>query len=173
LQWKILFLTKKEMKLIQLRKDKFVKVDDEDFEWINKLKWYASPSTGSLFYAKRFDSNKGERIAIFMHREILGKYQEINSSHIVDHINRDGLDNRKVNLRVCNRSQNSANTKLNKRNTSGFRGVTWDKEKKRWRATLMNNGKNFRLGRFKLKEMAALKCEGKLIEIYGEFVNLN
>lgn len=72
----------------------------------------------------------------------------------IDHKNGNRLDNRKINLRKCKRSQNSKNLKRNKRNTSGTTGVGWDKKSNKWRARINCNGKEYNLGNFTNKEDA-------------------
>jgi hypothetical protein len=64
----------------------------------------------------------------------------------VDHINMDGLDNRRANLRICTHQENNLNKKISRNNTSGYKGVSWDKWHKKWRSYISVNGKMIRLG---------------------------
>lgn len=133
------------MLYINLTKGKRAIVDEEDYEWVSKHKWtYAN--TG---YVKR-NTNKDKRTYL-LHREIL----KAKKGQIVDHINRNKLDNRRSNLRIASRSQNAFNSILNKRNTSGYRGVCWDKRHNFWVADLQGK----RIGYFKTKIEAALAYE--------------
>ena len=87
----------------------------------------------------------------------------------VDHINRDRLDNRIKNLRLATPSQNIINASLNKNNTSGFKGVHWNKREKRWLARIKVNGESKHLGSFINKEDAIqARSEGE-IKYFGEF----
>ena len=100
-------------KRILLTKNKVAIVDDEDYEWLNQWKW------------KYHKDNYGYRTvkynkSIFMHR-IINKTPD---GLFTDHINREGLDNRKCNLRTVTRNQNIFNSKPRKNNTSGYKGVT-------------------------------------------------
>jgi hypothetical protein len=67
---------------------------------------------------------------------------------IVDHINGNTLDNRKINLRICTAGENNCNQRKRSDNTSGYRGVSYNKEKKRWVAYISKNGKRYSLGYF-------------------------
>ena len=73
----------------------------------------------------------------------------------IDHINRKRSDNRKYNLRLATRAQNAQNATMSRRNTSGFRGVSWDKRNRTWVATIRANGKNIRLGRYPSPDQAS------------------
>ena len=72
----------------------------------------------------------------------------------IDHINGDATDNRAANLRLASHKQNMENMKLSARNSSGYRGVSWDSSRSRWVATISHNGKQKNLGRFETKEKA-------------------
>ena len=90
-----------------------------------------------------------------------------------DHINGDGLDNRKQNLRICTHAENLRNRRLGKNNTSGYKGVSWHKLHKLWYAHISHNKKLMSLGYFKDKEEAAKAYDRKAIELFGEFAKLN
>ncbi len=89
----------------------------------------------------------------------------------VDHINHNGLDNRKENLRLATPAQNQANQKLSKANTSGFKGVSFDKKKKKWAAYIGKQSRN--LGRFLDIRDAARAYNDAAKLAYGEFAKLN
>lgn len=92
---------------------------------------------------------------------------------MVDHINGNGLDNRKENLRVVTNSQNLMNRGKNKNNTSGYKGVLWDKVRNKWIALIGFNNKNIYLGRFFTKNEAAFAYNAKAEELFGEFAQIN
>ena len=110
------------MKLIKLTKGQFAKVDDEDFEFLSKHKWCADfAPRRNIYYAltwiKRPNSIKTTTLR--MHRMIMNPPKGM----VVDHINGDTLDNRKSNLRICTVQQNVFNSKIQKRNKTGMKGV--------------------------------------------------
>ena len=127
------------MKKIKLTKGKFALVDNEDFEYLNQWKWHLCRD-----YAIRRQYFKGDKIyarkvkIIWMHRLIINTPPGMET----DHINGNGLDNQKNNLRIVTKSQNQHNRKLSKQNTSGFTGVFWMKESKKWMARTYINGEN-------------------------------
>jgi len=91
-----------------------------------------------------------------------------------DHINGDTLDNRRLNLQICTNQQNTTKRKkINKNNTSGFRGVTWHSKNKKWIAQIVFNNKYQNIGSYKKKEDAALAYNIKAKEIFGKFAILN
>ena len=158
------------MKKIALTQGKFAIVDDEDFEWLNQWKWYL----GSDGYAartivfKRIDGKQPKK-NIYMHRLLI----KISKGFETDHINRNKLDNRKVNLRRVNRSQNSINISLRSNNVSGFKGVHWNKQRNKWRVKLNVNKKEIYLGLYVTQEEAALAYNQAAQKYFGEFAFLN
>jgi len=89
----------------------------------------------------------------------------------IDHINGNRADNRICNLRLANQSQNIANSKLSKANTSGCKGVTWRKDTQKWSAGLMLNYKHIALGSFKTKEEAAEAYKKGAMQHFGEYAH--
>jgi len=90
---------------------------------------------------------------------------------IVDHINQNKLDNRRGNLRICGKSENAANSRLRRDNTSGYRGIFF--ERRRWRAGIHFKGHFVVIGRYDTREEAALAYNIAAIGVYGEFASLN
>lgn len=89
----------------------------------------------------------------------------------VDHINRNKLDNRWVNLRLASQSQNMANVVVRPNNTSGFPGVTWDKDRQKWRAQIRVAGKKTNLGRFADFDDAKAAVSAAARDQWGEFAS--
>lgn len=143
------------MKVISLSKNKDCLVDDDWFEELNKHKW-----TYMKGYAIRYIGGRKNKKCIYMHRLIANTPDEM----ITDHIDRNTLNNQSVNLRVVDKSQNMANSKISTRNTSGVKGVCFTtntgyyKDKKYkyqiWSAQITINGKKKSLGKFKNMEDA-------------------
>lgn len=157
------------MKEIQLTNGGVALVDDEDFEMINKYKWFAHKE-GNTFYAWRH-IKKGMRQygMVKMHRQILNPMDH----EQVDHVNGNGLDNRRANIRVCSNSQNMMNQKIRSDNSSGFKGVSYHAQNKRWRATINLNGKQISAGCYATPKEAAIAYNRKAIELFGEFARPN
>jgi hypothetical protein len=152
------------MKTIKLTLGKVAIVDNDDFDKLNQWKWNCVNG-----YAARLVSRKlGKRVMIYMHREILGTPDGMEC----DHINSNRLDNRKQNLRICNRSQNQANRSKSSNNTSGYKGVNWHKVNQKWRAKIKINGRSKYLGCFTDIEDAAKAYEKAAIEYFGEFARV-
>jgi hypothetical protein len=146
------------MKLIPLTKGKFAKVDDEDFEYLNKFKWNFHDG-----YARGW-INKSE---VLMHRVILNN----TTDEYTDHINGNRSDNRRSNLRFATNSQNQANMKLPKDNTSGCKGVCYAKYDKKWKSRIMVKGKRILLGYFLDKNEAVQAYKNAAIKYFGEYAN--
>jgi len=99
------------MKEIKLTQGKFAIVDDADYNWLNQWKWYAKIcSNGKRIYVARFQRINGKPTTIYMHRIITNCPEDKE----VDHINGDSLDNRRKNLRIVTRSENSNNRRYNR-----------------------------------------------------------
>lgn len=157
-----------DYRLIPLTQGQFAKVDAADYEWIMQWKWHAIwAETTKSFYARRTDRGGGKRIAVHMHRLILGLVRGDESQS--DHANRDTLDNRRLNLRLASKSENMINRKIPTHNTSGFKGVSFRKSRGTWVAIVTVGGKNKCVGSRKTPEEAySLYCEA-IVELYGEF----
>lgn len=128
------------MKKIPLTQGKSALVSDEDYEYLNQWKWCAQ-KIGRTFYAVRGSRNSHR----YMHRVIADK---LGFKSQVDHINRDGLDNRRSNLRDTTQKQNLENTRVWGHNTSGYKGVCWYKPYSKWRARITHYGRTIHLGYF-------------------------
>jgi hypothetical protein len=155
------------MKRIPLTHGKFALVDDADFDWLNQWKWRIKDRNRNVLYAVRNLSRTMGEKEIFMHRTINETPDEL----FTDHINGDGLDNQRKNLRCCSKSQNGANRGGPKNNTSGFKGVVLIKGK--WVALIHRNKKVFYLGVFATPEEAAKAYDEGAKKLHGEFARLN
>lgn len=103
-----------------------------------------------------------------MHREVL----KAPKGKEVDHKNRNKLDNRKENLRLCSRAENAINTPQ-KKGSSRYRGVKWDHTRNKWYVSLKFNGTSYFVGRFKDEDEAALAYNKEAVKLHGEFARLN
>jgi len=154
---------------IPLTQGKYAIVDPEDFERLNKHKWYAARDTRT-FYAHRKKRVGKKYVSIGMHREILNPPGHL----MVDHINHNGLDNRKANLRLATCAQNSYNRRqVRKNKSSKYIGVSWKQWTKKWAVIICYKRKNKIVGYFK-DEIQAAKAYDKAAKMYhGEFATLN
>jgi hypothetical protein len=157
------------MKKIKLTQGKYALVDDADFDALIGFKWCAYRS-GKTFYAKRNERlPNGKLKDVDMHRILMGSPVGM----LVDHIDGDGLNNQRANLRVCTHAQNLRNRALPKNNKSGYRGVCWDKRINKWKASISCEGKNYNLGHFTAVEDAGIAYNKAAAELFGEFAFLN
>jgi hypothetical protein len=151
-------------RLIPLTRGQFAIVDAEDYPRLSKYIWFAEGRPGS-FYAVRKENGK----SIKMHREILNAPDHL----VVDHIDHNGLNNRKSNLRLCTFAENCRNLRNSRHKTSKYKGVCWNKKLKKWAAAISCNNKTYHLGYFQ-DEIEAAKAYDKAARIYhGEFAALN
>lgn len=146
-------------------------VDDEDAYLLEAYKWVIQTGYKTFYLCRKLpDSPEGKHKTSLLHHEIVGKPAK--GCHI-DHINLNGLDNRRCNLRHATHSQNLANLGIDKNNTSGFKGVHFCKQTGKWRAVVHFDNKAKRLGRFENKEDAARAYDAAALEIFGEFARTN
>jgi hypothetical protein len=151
-----------EVKYIPLGHHQFAIVDAADYEWLKEYKWRFLGGDGVLGYAYRCEHGK----RIFMHREIM----RTPPGQVADHKDHNPLDNRRCNLRNCNRQQNSCNCRR-ARNQSGFVGV--QPYGKRWLAKIRSGGKTVYSEVFDDKVEAAKARDRQAYELFGPFAYLN
>ena len=162
------------MKKIKLTQEKFAIIDDEDFERINKRKWFAHNQKrrrGKSFWraCRMAGTSRKNRWVVPMHREILNYFGD----KVIDHINGDELDNRKNNLRICTIQENvSHRIGLSKNNTSGYRGIYKMKGQriKKWTFSITQCGKKYNGKYFKTAQEASSAWKIKAKEIFKKFL---
>lgn len=154
------------MKEIPLTKGAVAIVDDEDYEELSQYKWQLH-NKGYAFQTER--DREGVQKAIMMHRSILGL--EHGDPRQGDHRDGSRLNNRRLNLRIATRLQNSANRRLNSTSTSGFKGVCFDKRAGKWKAAISVNRKKIYLGLYQNTSDAHVAYKTAAVKYFGEFSN--
>lgn len=151
------------MKQIQLTQNLFALINDEDFEDITQFKWYATSVGSRTYYASRgvWLGNKEQSVE-YMHHRIL----PLLPGFEIDHIDGNGLNNQRHNLRLVTKRQNAQN-KHHIKKTSVYPGVLWHKYKKRWRAQIRIEGKTKYLGHYK-EEIDAFNAYCDALKKIGE-----
>lgn len=152
------------MKQIPLTQGMYALVNDADYDALKVFKWRAQAGRNT-YYAVREERGK----TTGMHRQILEAAPGIE----VDHIDRNGLNNTRENLRLATRLQNSVNRKQGRNNTSGFRGVYWNKASGKWMSRIGIKGRTVSLGVYTDLIEAARAYDAKALELFGEFAVLN
>jgi len=156
------------MKKIPLTRGCFATVDDKDYAALAKYKWQVLNGRAGNKYAIRTPSN--QKAGELMHRSIIKPPE----GYETDHINGNGLDNRRENLRMVTRSQNNQNRrKSHKKCSSKYKGVSLDKRCGRWGAYINSRKQRQRLGYHDTEELAAKAYDIKAAELFGEFALLN
>lgn len=160
------------MKTIQVRgKNKILlaQVDDEDFESCAMYNWIAKVNKKNI-YAISFDPFIKTTTSLSMHRIIL----DVKDPRVlVHHIDGNGLNNQKSNLRLCTPSQNCHNSKLRHDSSTGFKGVCFQKTSKKFISHIKINHKKIHIGLFNTAIEAARARDLKAKELHGEFARLN
>ena len=151
-------------RLIPLTQGRFAIVDAADYERLAKYKWCAYRNNNSFYACRGFHFKK-----VCMHRQIL----HAPSGMLVDHIDRNGLNNRKSNLRVCTAAQNCCNRGPNRNGSSKYKGVYWHKRNKKWLVGISAPQKRLFLGSFVDQLEAAIAYDRKAEVLFGEFAYLN
>lgn len=165
------------MKEIKLSQGKTALVDDADYGALSSFKWFAIMigKTCKTWYAVRNKPPKDGLGIIYMHREILNP----DGKTLVDHIDRNGLNNQRNNLRIATRSENNANRVARQNGSSKYLGVFLFESKhknktyKYWRASIQKDGKKEDLGCFNTEIDAALAYNNAAKMLHGDFANLN
>jgi hypothetical protein len=161
-------------KRIKLTKGKFAIVDDDDYSYLNRFKWYASESSeganGLDWYAtRRGGSRERDGFCVRMSDFLVS----VPNGYRVFHRNKNTLDNRRVNLTAVPFYTSIHNQRKKKNTTSVYKGVCWNKNSKKWVSAVVSNKKRYWLGSFKSEKEAALAYNKKAEQLYGEFAYQN
>jgi hypothetical protein len=148
---------------IPLTRDLYTLVDTDDADRVLSAgSWHALANRNGKFYAAHKKGRGLERLHSFL-----------TNWPLVDHINGDGLDNRRCNLRPATLVENARNRRLPSNNTSGFKGVNWHRGNGKWAASITADGRRHSLGYHDSPEDAGRAYDAAAIRLHGEFACLN
>lgn len=155
------------MKRVALTRGYFALVDDADYERVMAAgPWQAQPNGRTTYVQRAQCQGNGRPTTQHLHTFITGW-------PYADHLNGDGLDNQRTNLRPTTHAQNMFNKRLYRNSTSGFKGVTRRRSDGRWQAQIQANKKHRHLGYFDAAEDAARAYDAAARELHGEYARLN
>lgn len=142
-------------------------VDEGDYELLSKRNWMTAIRERSI-YAVSCESRSNGGGTTYMHRLLVNAKK----GEQVDHVNHNGLDNRRANLRICTVAQNRQNQRKT-RGSSKYKGVCWHKAGGKWRAYIKRESRQRGLGCYEIEEDAARAYDRAAVEMFGEFASLN
>ena len=150
---------------------KYAKVDPADYKRLRKYEWVAQKGTHSFYAVRKVTGSGGKRVTlIYLHKEII----KVPDGMVTDHINHDGMDDRRANLRPATRSQNMYHRKKSSRAIySKYKGVCRRKGRRGWRAMIAYEKKKIYLGYFRDEVEAAKAYDRAARKYHGEFACLN
>lgn len=154
---------------IPLTQGQYAIIDASDHLLVKKYKWRATKdrNTYYTYYAKALGGGRSFRVR--MHRVILNAPEGVS----VDHIDHNGLNNTRSNIRLCTHAQNMANKSPNRSGTSPYKGVCWVAARNLWIARIEKGAKCLYLGQFHDEKEAAKAYDRKALELFGEFAFVN
>lgn len=150
-------------------------VDDEDYEWLNQWKWYAhwKPNAKTYYALHVFKNAEGSRFKASAHRMILNAPVGVD----VDHRDGNGCNNQRYNIRLDLERRNPQNAKKYRNNASGYKGVSWENARQKYRAaisvTIKGKKHHFHLGYFTDPIEAAREYDWAARLLHGKFAVLN
>jgi hypothetical protein len=158
---------------IPLTQGKVALIDDEDFARVNAFKWYTlalRKTDGSCrYYAWRsVRQPDGKRVWIYLHRFLMNAPADL----VVDHVNGNGLDCTRTNMRLATHAQNVQNMRPHKHGVSGFKGI-WRRKSGRWQAEIRAEDRRIRLGTYDDPAFAAAIYDAAARQLFGHFSNTN
>ncbi len=153
-------------RLIPLTKGKFAVIDAEDYDFLRTVMWHTKEGNATCYARGHV---KGKHVN--MHRVLMGA----KDGEVVDHIDHDGLNNRKDNLRVCSVAENNRNRRvgMRRKTSSKYKGVSWDKKSRKYVAYINHNRKKHLLGMYHDEIEAAMAYDRQASELFGQFASLN
>jgi hypothetical protein len=164
-----------KLKEIELTQGKCALVDDEDYERLSAFKWYAARDRRNEGKSTWYAATKlprglgGGQTTLKMHRFLMDAPPGMD----VDHKDHNGLNNRRNNLRLCTRRQNSQNRVKQANSASWYKGVSWRKDRAKWHALIRVEGRLLHLGYYASEEDAGRAYDQAAVEHFGEFAHTN
>ena len=151
---------------VELSQGLFALVDETDLEKVVKLNWHALADEHT-HYAIAHVRTGGRYVRSWkMHRYLL----EIDSPKlIIDHVNGNGLDNRRCGLRTCTNAENLRNRRVSSNSRSRLKGAYWCEQGQRWRSSVLEDGKQKHLGYFDTPEEAHAAYCAEAQKLHGDF----
>lgn len=154
---------------VPLKNGLYAIIDEDDYKFISYFRWSIRecPHTTYAFCNIRDQDMKWTTCS--MHRFIMSSPKGL----IIDHINHDGLDNRKDNLRICSAAENVRNSRGKRIRKHKYKGIRWNKGSNKWESKIVFNRKEIYLGGFDSPELAAKAYNSGATKYHGEFACLN
>jgi hypothetical protein len=153
---------------IPLTQGKFAKVDPDDYTWLAQFRWHSKTNEYAAYAVRTITRDRRQK-RIYMHRLIMNTPPHL----VCDHVNHDGLDNRRHNLRNCTLTQNNANTRPAKNASSKYKGVSYNKRRKKFAAFIKKAGSQIHLGYFHDEIEAARAYDRAARKYHKAFALLN
>ena len=159
------------MKELKLTGGEVALVDSTDYDWLDQWNWTVLKTANTSYAVRQTSDSSGARRTVMMHRVIL----ETPKGMEADHINGNGLDNRRENIRTCTHAQNMCNRvhRATEKCTSKYKGAQWYAGKGKWRVSIRFRGKRTHVGYFNSEIEAAEAYDKKAKELHGSFASLN
>jgi hypothetical protein len=155
---------------IALTRGKYAIVDQEDYERFSQYKWFVRKGKRTFYAARAVKKAEGRGArTVLMHKEIL----KVGEGLCVDHINHNGLDNRRANLRPATNAENVRNSRKRRNTKNKYKGSSWNKNKKKWQAKITVNKEQKGLGYFESEIEAAKAYDAAARKYHGEFAGPN
>jgi hypothetical protein len=158
------------MKRIALSQGAYAVVDDCDYAFLSRWKWTLWKTAGRTYAYRKTPRSTGQK-SIYMHAVVAARKGL--PTQRVDHVDNDGLNNRRRNLRPSTQSQNGMNRDRPRHNTTGYKGVSLTTNSNRFRARITVNGQGRQIGVFDTALEAAYAYDGEALSLHGSFARLN
>lgn len=167
--WRRLGMADNDSRTIELNHGHVLIVDVRDYDVALAYRWQTQPGKCGTFYVWRPVRDGVQTRKEYLHRRLMGAVK----GQRVDHINGNGLDNRRSNLRACSNADNMRNMRVRPRGSSRFKGVSWFRRHQLWRAYIVQDAKQIHLGYFSDEADAAKAYDAAARRLFGEFANTN
>jgi hypothetical protein len=139
-----------DVAMVPLTRGFVAQIDASDLHKVAGFNWFAVVQSYTVYAVRRVSGVKGRGSKISMHRQIIGATNDVQ----VDHVDLNGLNNRRENLRIATPQQNCFNRRKTRANTSGFKGVCWNRKSRKWQAGIRINRRSVHLGLFETIDAA-------------------